>query len=816
MLLGLTRFLPIPVAPVLLSLAALTLLALIALAHFLSRTASRRDPASLLAALALATSDTGKSSNGSPISVYLRPRRKGIIVIEPDRVIGVVGDYAREYFLWVAAQLRVQGLAPTLVAACDASGSAATTPRLIWAKTVEELGAHPSLILRSYPIAGTLWCDEVAALLAISSEAVLPNHVSFEELYGEPEMVSIKNRWNNAPDQSLKLGRTADGTAFSLDLIRDGPHALVVGGTGSGKSEFLTTLVFALAATYPPNRLRLLLIDYKGGAGLLSSASLPHVERLLTDLDGSQTPWLLRILTAEIRRRKSLLLRAGFRSIAQWNGTPGCQSSPPPLLVVVADEVRALADRSPELLKQLTDIATQGRSLGIHLIAATQRPGGTVSSDLRAVLDVRVALRCSEVSDSVDVVGSREAADLPRVPGRAVINLGSGNRTVQSALVGNAEQWISQFRLAHEPEGADRLLPSPLPESIPFGSLSSCNDENCSAIGAFEERLRCEAKDLVWDGRPMLMTTSPVLARQVGETAIALASTSTAGHIIWAGLGGPRGERCCNNYGDVLRLIESELTTGEDPSTRQPATIIIPDLSTMLQSLQSAVGVERANEWFTRLLELAETTTLRLICVAISGGSFVERFPWRMFRFSSADQITSPRIAAYMPGELSGERPRPSQLVSDHPRRVVVTLPDGSSVYAQLVEPAPTDVARPLTLAQPIEGRPGLSGMKVPVTDPRKAALVVISADPSMADPVAVALGGADRFESIEHVDPSGWTRIVPSPHRVTAAIEPSRELTRWLTTGLGASGAWALASLPFPQQCGFVCYGTKIGTLVL
>ncbi|MFZ1382318.1 MAG: FtsK/SpoIIIE domain-containing protein, partial [Scrofimicrobium sp.] len=390
-------------------MAALTLLALIALAHFLSRTASRRDPASLLAALALATSDTGKSSNGSPISVYLRPRRKGIIVIEPDRVIGVVGDYAREYFLWVAAQLRVQGLAPTLVAACDASGSAATTPRLIWAKTVEELGAHPSLILRSYPIAGTLWCDEVAALLAISSEAVLPNHVSFEELYGEPEMVSIKNRWNNAPDQSLKLGRTADGTAFSLDLIRDGPHALVVGGTGSGKSEFLTTLVFALAATYPPNRLRLLLIDYKGGAGLLSSASLPHVERLLTDLDGSQTPWLLRILTAEIRRRKSLLLRAGFRSIAQWNGTPGCQSSPPPLLVVVADEVRALADRSPELLKQLTDIATQGRSLGIHLIAATQRPGGTVSSDLRAVLDVRVALRCSEVSDSVDVVGSREA-----------------------------------------------------------------------------------------------------------------------------------------------------------------------------------------------------------------------------------------------------------------------------------------------------------------------------------------------------------------------------------------------------------------------
>ncbi|MBD9698302.1 hypothetical protein IGS67_02180 [Flavimobilis sp. GY10621] len=248
---------------------------------------------------------------------------------------------------------------------------------------------------------------------------------------------AVTARWAAAPTRPLApVGRLADGSGepFVLDLVRDGPHGLVAGTTGAGKSELLQTLVLSLALTHPPAHLTFVLLDHKGGAGFGPCLTLPHVAGVATDLEPGSARRALAALRAELRSREELLAHHSVPDVGALlaRDPEVC----PPRLVVVVDELRALADDDPDLVPSFLRIAAQGRSLGLHLVLATQRPAGAVSADVRANVGLRVALRVASDAESRDVVDVPDAAALPASsPGLAVVlTSGSSHRTVRCAL----------------------------------------------------------------------------------------------------------------------------------------------------------------------------------------------------------------------------------------------------------------------------------------------------------------------------------------------------------------------------------------------
>ncbi|WP_425956272.1 FtsK/SpoIIIE domain-containing protein [Xylanimonas sp. McL0601] len=225
---------------------------------------------------------------------------------------------------------------------------------------------------------------------------------------------------DDGPRWAVPLGVDASGRTVTFDLVGDGPHLLVAGTTGAGKSELLQSFVLALALRRTPDELALALVDFKGGASFGVCADLPHVVGQVTDLDAGLAARALEGLRAELRRRKELL---AAHAVADADALP---PGTLPRLVVVVDEFRALADDLPDLLPGLLRVAAQGRSLGVHLVLATQRPAGAVSADVRANVSARLALRVVDVADSHDVLDSPAAARVPGgVPGRAVLRVGA-------------------------------------------------------------------------------------------------------------------------------------------------------------------------------------------------------------------------------------------------------------------------------------------------------------------------------------------------------------------------------------------------------
>lgn len=223
---------------------------------------------------------------------------------------------------------------------------------------------------------------------------------------------------------------------LALDLRKDGPHALVAGTTGSGKSEFLQSWVLSLATAYSPRRVTFLFVDYKGGSAFADCVSLPHCVGLVTDLNRLLVRRVLASLRAEIALREQIIATAGAKDIIDMEQSG--HRDTPPALVLIIDEFAALSADVPEFVDGIVDIAQRGRSLGIHLIMATQRPAGVIRDNIRANTAIRIALRMADARDSADVVNSPIAAEFdPAVPGRAVVSTRRGCFTLfQSAFVG--------------------------------------------------------------------------------------------------------------------------------------------------------------------------------------------------------------------------------------------------------------------------------------------------------------------------------------------------------------------------------------------
>ena len=304
---------------------------------------------------------------------------------------------------------------------------------------------------------------DAGAVVADSSD--LPRSISLVTLLGH-DMVeasdSVIDRWRQnasihdrsggplVPRRAGKL-RAVIGSAgidpMHLDLRTQGPHALVGGTTGAGKSEFLQAWVLGMAAEYSPDRVSFLFVDYKGGSAFADCVNLPHTVGLVTDLSPHLVRRALTSLRAELRHREHLLNRKKAKDLLELEKRGDPES--PPALVLVIDEFAALVSEVPEFVDGVVDIAQRGRSLGIHLIMATQRPAGVIRDNLRANTNLRIALRMADESDSHDVVGVKDAAHFdPAIPGRGMAKTGPGRLALfQSGYAGG---WTSR-----EPERAD-------------------------------------------------------------------------------------------------------------------------------------------------------------------------------------------------------------------------------------------------------------------------------------------------------------------------------------------------------------------------
>ncbi len=194
-----------------------------------------------------------------------------------------------------------------------------------------------------------------------------------------------------------------------------------------------------------------MLIDYKGGSAFAECAQLPHTVGMVTDLDPHQVARALGSLSAELTRREHILAAAGAKDIEDYQLQAGRrQAQPLPRLVIVIDEFAAMSRELPDFVTGLVNIAQRGRSLGIHLILATQRPSGVVSQDIRANTNLRIALRVTDPAESADVIGVPDAASIAQsTPGRAYVRLGHASVVpFQAGRVGGRRAGAGQAAIA--------------------------------------------------------------------------------------------------------------------------------------------------------------------------------------------------------------------------------------------------------------------------------------------------------------------------------------------------------------------------------
>lgn len=360
------------------------------------------------------------------------------------------------------------------------------------AQHMQDLIAHTGL---SYPT--PICIDALASKLAYRDMLARSCKISplYEHFLAQlPSAMQQQWQMSAEPDAAdwlkVPLGTGSGNRDRSLDLEakKDGVHALIAGGTGSGKSEVLMTFITGLAVHYSPEVLNFVLVDYKGGGAFKPFEHLPHVVDMVTNLDKSAVHRMFTAIDAEMQRRQRLNAETGTKDIVEYRkkGLHRSREAYPHLCIII-DEFSEMISDNPDYRIQLDSITRVGRAQGVNLILASQRPKG-VSDQMRANIKLRLCLRVEELDTSRDMLRRPDAAFLPNnLPGRGYIQVGNENLELIQVAYSGEEMPGAHFvnldtnqarqeetprlfdvvvALAHE-LNAGRLVPRPWPGFLP-------------------------------------------------------------------------------------------------------------------------------------------------------------------------------------------------------------------------------------------------------------------------------------------------------------------------------------------------------------
>lgn len=276
----------------------------------------------------------------------------------------------------------------------------------------------------------------------------IPESITFFEMYHveHPEELNIRERWGkNESHKSLAvlLGVRAEDDYVELNLHEKahGPHGLVAGTTGSGKSEIVQSYILSLAVNFHPHEVGFLLIDYKGGGMANLFEKLPHLLGTITNLDKAESMRAMASIKSELARRQRIFGECGVNHINGYNKLfkLGKVEEPLPHLFLISDEFAELKKEQPEFMSELVSAARIGRSLGIHLILATQKPSGVVDDQIWTNSKFKLCLKVQNAGDSKEMLHTPDAANITQA-GRAYLQVGNNEiyELFQSAWSGAA------------------------------------------------------------------------------------------------------------------------------------------------------------------------------------------------------------------------------------------------------------------------------------------------------------------------------------------------------------------------------------------
>lgn len=328
----------------------------------------------------------------------------------------------------------------------------------------------------SYPQMATEQAASIANFLApvyteeISLEGTLTKNISLFELLNiiAVDDIDLASRWNKSQvfkSMAAPLGVSKSGIV-ELDLHdkAHGPHGLVAGTTGSGKSEILQTYILAMSTLFHPYEVAFVIIDFKGGGMVNQFKDLPHLLGAITNIDGKEINRSLKSIKAELQKRQRLFADADVNHIDKYirKYKSGEVRIPLPHLIIIVDEFAELKAEQPEFMKELISAARIGRSLGVHLILATQKPSGQVNEQIWSNSRFKLCLKVQSQEDSNEVIKSPLAAEI-KEPGRAYLQVGNNEifELFQSAYSGAAEKMddgnVKEFTIYSLTESGKRI-----------------------------------------------------------------------------------------------------------------------------------------------------------------------------------------------------------------------------------------------------------------------------------------------------------------------------------------------------------------------
>ena len=280
----------------------------------------------------------------------------------------------------------------------------------------------------------------------ISLESTLTKNITFFQMYNILTAYDLKvgERWKKAKifeSMSAPIGVDASGSKVCLDIHEKGhgPHGLVAGTTGAGKSELLQTYVLSMCTQFHPYEVGFIIIDFKGGGMANQFKKLPHLNGAITNIDGKQVNRSLMSIKAELMKRQRLFAEAEVNAIDNYIDLykKGEVKVPLPHLILIVDEFAELKADQPDFMQELISAARIGRSLGVHLILATQKPSGVVNDQIWSNSRFKLCLKVQDKSDSNEVLKSPLAAEI-REPGRCYLEVGNNEifQLLQSAYSG--------------------------------------------------------------------------------------------------------------------------------------------------------------------------------------------------------------------------------------------------------------------------------------------------------------------------------------------------------------------------------------------